>query len=151
MPQLPRPGRPSRPIRPRRPGRPGRMTGSSRALRNPGPVRIVVLGDLLLDVVLAPERPPETGTDVPGRVALVQGGSAANTARWLSRLGARSSLIAAVGRDPIGRTLVEAVRSDGVVGHISRVTGARTGRFGVLVVSGGERSFVTERGAADQL
>jgi hypothetical protein len=40
-----------------------------------------VLGDLMLDVVLAPARPLESGTDVPGRVALVQGGSAANTAR----------------------------------------------------------------------
>jgi sugar/nucleoside kinase (ribokinase family) len=110
-----------------------------------------VLGDLLLDVVLAPERSLEANTDVPGRVALVQGGSAANTARWLSRLGARSTLIAAVGRDAVGRTLVEAVRSDGVVGHISRVTGARTGRVGVLVVPGGERSFVTERAAADML
>jgi sugar/nucleoside kinase (ribokinase family) len=111
----------------------------------------VVLGDLMLDVVVTPERPPESGTDVPGRIALVQGGSAANTARWLSRLGARTSLIAAIGRDAVGRALVEAVRSDGVVTHISRVTGARTGRVGVLVVSGGERSFVTERGAADQL
>jgi sugar/nucleoside kinase (ribokinase family) len=111
----------------------------------------VVLGDLMLDVVVTPERPPESGTDVPGRIALVQGGSAANTARWLSRLGARTSLIAAIGRDSVGRALVEAVRSDGVVTHISRVTGARTGRVAVLVVSGGERSFVTERGAADQL
>ena len=41
------------------------------------PARIVVLGDLMLDVVLAPTQPLETGTDVPGRVALVQGGSAA--------------------------------------------------------------------------
>ena len=54
-----------------------------------GPARIVVLGDLMLDVVLAPARPLESGTDVPGRVALVQGGSAATTARWLGRLGAR--------------------------------------------------------------
>src|SRR5712691_4030350 len=142
MPKLPHPGRPSRPRRSPRSGRRSRGGGS---------VRIVVLGDLMLDVVVTPVRPPESGTDVPGRIALVQGGSAANTARWLSRLGARTSLIAAVGRDGVGRTLVEAVRSDGVVGHISRVTGARTGRFGVLVVSGGERSFVTERGAADQL
>jgi len=110
-----------------------------------------VLGDLLLDVVITPERPPESGTDVPGRIALVQGGSAANTARWLSRLGADSSLIAAVGRDAVGRALVDAVRSDGVTTHISRVTGARTGRVGVQIVSGGERSFITERGAADLL
>jgi sugar/nucleoside kinase (ribokinase family) len=96
----------------------------------------------MLDVVLAPSRALEPGTDVPGRVALVQGGSAANTARWLGRLGARTSLIAAVGRDSAGRALVDAVRSDRVTPRVSRVAGARTGRIGVLVEPGGERSFV---------
>jgi sugar/nucleoside kinase (ribokinase family) len=111
----------------------------------------VVLGDLMLDVVLAPDRTPETGTDVPGRVSLAQGGSAANTARWLGRLGAHVGLISAVGRDPAGRALVDAVRADRVTAHVARVAGARTGRVGVLVMPGGERSFVTERGAADRL
>src|SRR4249920_3909508 len=93
--------------RPRRPARPGRPARSSQA-------RIVVLGDLMLDVVLAPGEPLRSGTDVPGRVSLVQGGSAATTARWLGRLGARTTLIAAVGRDAAGRALVDALRSDGV-------------------------------------
>jgi sugar/nucleoside kinase (ribokinase family) len=111
----------------------------------------VVLGDLMLDVVLAPSRPLESGTDVPGRVALVQGGSAATTARWLGRLGAHSSLIAAVGRDAVGRALVEAIRSDGVTPRVSRIAGTRTGRIGVFVAPWGERSFVADRGAADLL
>ena len=105
----------------------------------------------MLDVVLAPARPLEPGTDVPGRVGLVQGGSAATTARWLGRLGARSTLVAAVGRDTAGRALVEAVRSDGVTPRVSRIAGARTGRIGVFVRPGGERSFVADRGAADLL
>ncbi len=105
----------------------------------------------MLDVVLAPGRALEHGTDVPGRVSLVQGGSAANTARWLARLGARTSLIAAVGRDAAGRALVGAVRADGVQVRVSRVAGARTGRIGVVVMPDGERSFVADRGAADQL
>lgn len=112
---------------------------------------MVVLGDLVLDVVLAPSRALEAGSDVPGRVALVQGGSAANTARWLGRLGARSSLIAAVGRDATGRALVKAIRADGVTPHVSRVAGAPTGRIGVLVAPDGERSFVQDRGAAELL
>lgn len=105
----------------------------------------------MLDVVLAPSRPLESGTDVPGRVILTQGGSAANTARWLGRLGARTSLICAVGRDPAGRALVDAVRGDGVLARVSRVASARTGRIGVIVAPGGERSFVADRGAADEL
>ena len=103
----------------------------------------------MLDVVLAPAGPLRSGTDVPGRVSLVQGGSAANTARWLGRLGARSTLIASVGRDATGRALVEALRTDGVTPRVARVAGARTGRIGVVVASGGERSFVADRAAAD--
>jgi sugar/nucleoside kinase (ribokinase family) len=105
----------------------------------------------MLDVVVIPARALESGTDVPGRVALVQGGSAANAARWLGRLGARTSLIAAVGRDAAGRALIEAVRADGVTVHASRIAGVRTGRIGVLVAPGGERSFVADRAAADLL
>ena len=111
----------------------------------------MVLGDLVVDVVLKPERSLEHGTDVPGRVSFVQGGSAATAARWLGRLGARSSLIAAIGRDAAGRALVEAIRSDGVTPRVVRVAGARTGRIGVLVTPDSERSFVTDRGAALQL
>ena len=46
---------------------------------------------------------------------------------------------------------MDAIRSDGVTPRISRVAGGRTGRIGVLVAPGGERSFVADRGAADAL
>ncbi len=105
----------------------------------------------MVDVVLAPAQPLQTGTDVPGRVALRQGGSAANTARWLGRLGARSTLICAIGRDHEGRELVSALEADGVRVRATRVPSERTGRIGVLVAPDGERSFVTDRGAADGL
>ena len=110
-----------------------------------------MLGDLVIDVVLAPARPLERGTDVPGLVRLRQGGSATTTARWLGRLGARSSLVCAIGRDAIGRALVAAVTGDGVQVRAVRVSGAPTGRIGVLVEPGGERSFVQDRGAALRL
>lgn len=122
------------------------------ARRRSASLRVAVLGDLVLDVVLAPALDLEPGTDVPGVVSLRQGGSAATTARWLARLGARTSLICAVGRDPVGRALVARVRADGVRVHAERVAGVRTGRIGVLVEAGtGERSFVADRGAADRL
>src|SRR4051812_45322725 len=101
--------------------------------------------------MLLPDRDLERGTDVPGKVRLRQGGSATTTARWLGRLGARSSLVCAIGRDSIGRALVAAVSHDGVQVHAVRVAGAATGRIGVLVEPGGERSFVQDRGAALRL
>ena len=105
----------------------------------------------MLDVVFAASRAIERGTDVPGRVEIRQGGSAANTARWLARLGVKTQLVCAVGRDGAGRSLVQQLERDGVTVRATRVAGARTGRIGVLVVPGGERSFVADRRAADRL
>ena len=88
---------------------------------------------------------------MPGAVRLHQGGSAANTARWLARLGVRTTLICAVGRDGPGRALVAALRADGVDVRGARPAGARTARIGMVVDADGERSFVADRGAADLL
>src|SRR6266576_6121531 len=109
-----------------------------RRAHQPSPPRVAVLGDLMVDVVLAPARPLEAGTDVPGRVMLRQGGSAASTARWLGRLGIRTTLVCAVGRDPEGRALTETLAGDGVRVRATRVAGERTGRIGVLVAPDGE-------------
>ncbi len=129
---------------------PNPLSRRPRRRRRPG-IRAIVVGDLTLDVVLAPNRLLEQGTDVPGVVRLRQGGSAATTARWFARLGAQSQLVCAVGRDGPGRALVEALRGDGVVVRAARVAGIPTGRIGVLVAPDGERSFVADRGAADRL
>src|SRR3989442_446729 len=125
-----------------RSGQSGRVGAWRRAT---GP-KVVVLGDLVLDVVLKPERPLAHGTDVPGRVVLRAGGSAATTARWLARLGLRSTLICSVGRDAPGRALVATLRRDGVTPRVVRVGGRPTARIAVLVDPAGERSFVTDRG-----
>ena len=98
-----------RPLRPRRPGRPSgpRRRGRPRRTEDRRPRRPRSRRRRGTD------RRDRLGTDVVGRVSLVQGGSAATTARWLARLGARSSLIAAVGRDGAGRALVKTLESAG--------------------------------------
>ncbi len=121
------------------------MTGPSRK------PRVLVVGDLVLDVVLAAARPVESGTDVPGRVEIRQGGSAATTARWLARLGIDAQLACSIGRDGAGRSLVLQLERDGVTVHARRIAGSRTGRIGVLVAPGGERSFIQDRRAAELL
>lgn len=98
--------------------------------------------------MLVPSVEIESATDVPGRVEIRQGGSAANVARWLARLGVRAQLICAIGRDGAGRSLVAQLERDRVTVRAIRVTGQRTGRIGVVVAPGGERSFVQDRRAA---
>lgn len=113
--------------------------------------RVLVLGDLVLDVVLRASAPIESGTDVPGRVEIRQGGSAANVARWLARLSVKAQLVCAIGRDGAGRSLVAQLRRDDVTVRAIRVAGHRTGRIGVLVAPSGERSFVADRRAATRM
>ena len=110
-------------------------------------LRAIVLGDLVLDVVLLPDGPLRQGTDVAGRVAFRQGGSAATTARWLARRGIATVLVTAVGGDGLGTALVEMLVRQGVEVRATRVHNASTGRLGVLVGADGERSFVADRGA----
>lgn len=123
-----------------------RASGAGRRAR----WRLVFLGDLALDVVLGPNAPLARGSDVPGSVGFRVGGSAANAARWAARLGARAAFVGAVGRDAWSHRLVAALKADRVTVRLVRVPG-RSARIGVVVMPGGERSFVADRAAADQL
>ena len=114
------------------------------------PPRLVALGDLLLDVVITPERPIERGTDVPGRLAFRRGGSAATTSAAFARLGGRAALITSLGDDAWAGRLMTSLKRDGVKLHATRRAGA-SGRLAALIDERGERSFVTQRGAADAL
>jgi len=109
-----------------------------------------VLGDLILDIAAQLARPVVEGSDTPGVIRFRQGGSAANTARRLARLGVRTTFIGAVGRDRWAGPLTDALRGDGVRVRVTRVAGP-TARLVALVAPDGERSFVTDRAAADGL
>jgi sugar/nucleoside kinase (ribokinase family) len=111
---------------------------------------LATVGDLLLDIVVASHERLERGTDVAGIVQFRQGGSAANVARAFSRLGGRATFIGCVGADVWGRRLTSSLRVDGVRVHTVTKAGP-TGRLVAVVEHGGERSFITERAAADAL
>lgn len=131
------------PTRPR--PAPGATSASGRDV-----VHVAVLGDLIVDVAARVEGPILTGSDTPGTIRFRQGGSAANTARWLVRAGARATFIGAVGRDDWGGPLTAALAADGVIVHAPRMDGP-TARLVALITPDGERSFVTDRGAAMRL
>jgi sugar/nucleoside kinase (ribokinase family) len=111
---------------------------------------LATVGDLVLDIVVAAGAQVDTGTDVPGTIRFRAGGSAANTARVFAGLGGEGAFIGAVGDDIWGRRLLAALRADGVRVRAVTVTGA-TARLVAIIGPGGERSFVTERAAADML
>lgn len=114
----------------------------------PAPL-ICSIGDLIADVVVRLDRDPRRGTDTPARIERVRGGSAANVCAAVVAGGGQARFIGQVGNDAEGANLKESLLASGVEGHItSRGT---TGAIVVLVDASGERSFLTDRGAAVHL
>ena len=110
----------------------------------------MTLGDLILDVVASATGPLAEGSDRSGRIVFRQGGSAANAARWVAASGAEAVFVGAIGRDDWGGRLDAALRGAGVIPHLI-VKRAATARIVAIVLPDGERTFVTDRGAADLL
>lgn len=119
----------------------------SRGARRP---RLVSLGDLVLDIVVRPEGALVRGSDVPGQIGFRAGGAAANACRAFVALGGRATFIGALGDDLLGRRLAASLRRDGVTLRVVPVS-QPTARLVALLDPLGERSFVTQRGAADRL
>jgi ribokinase len=108
--------------------------------------RIIAVGDLVTDVVAVLAGPLARGSDTPARIQATGGGQAANTAAWLAWTGVPVTLVAAVGRDDAGDTLVAEMVDAGVDCAVVRRPDAPTGSILVLV-EGGERTMVTDRRA----
>ncbi|MDQ4005143.1 MAG: carbohydrate kinase family protein [Actinomycetota bacterium] len=106
---------------------------------------VVVVGDVMLDVAVASPQLARGG-DVHGTVRVRPGGSAANAAVWAAWAGASVRLYGRVGDDEPGAVLELALRKRGVEVSLARGPGERTGTM-LIVVEGGERSMVADRGA----
>ena len=109
---------------------------------------LVVIGDLVADLIVLGATGLERGTDNPAQVRLTRGGSAANVAVAAApRHPVR--FIGRVGDDTLGRALVDELDAAGVQARVQR--GGRTGAIVVLVDADGERTMITDRGAAADL
>jgi ribokinase len=105
------------------------------------------LGDLMVDVVARLFGPLAEGSDSPAVISYVGGGSAANTAAWLTRVGESTTFIGAIGDDPAGQSQLESLHRLGVDVRF-RVDRTRpTGTCVVLVAPTGERTMVPDPGA----
>ena len=59
--------------------------------------RILVIGDLMMDVIVRPEGPMAKGSDRRAKIAFEPGGSSANQAAWLAFFGVAVDFVARVG------------------------------------------------------
>lgn len=108
---------------------------------------ILVVGDLVADVRVAPCGRLSPAAEVPGSITLHGGGSAANQAAWLAAQGHAVRFVGRVGLDPLGEWLVAELRAAGVEVHAARDPVRPTGAVCVLVEPGGERALVTSPAA----
>jgi sugar/nucleoside kinase (ribokinase family) len=110
-------------------------------------MRVVSLGDLVLDVVVRMDAPIATAADTPSRTALSAGGQGANVAAWCASLGAEARWLGKRGDDPAGRLVSERLASLGV-DLTGPVEPDCTGVIVSLVDVAGERSMFPDRGVA---
>jgi ribokinase len=111
-------------------------------------VRVVVVGSVNADLVVAVDSLPGPGETVAGgRFARWGGGKGANQAVAAARLGAPVALVGAVGEDPFGDDALRELTSEGVdVSAVARVD-APTGVALIVVDSSGENQIAVASGA----
>jgi ribokinase len=111
-------------------------------------MRVVSLGDLILDVVVALDGPLVPGDDRGATTRVGAGGQGANVAAWSAALGAEARYVGKRGADAAGELAARELELHGV-----ELAGPIAGRGGVVVsiAAGGERSMASDRGSATDL
>lgn len=110
---------------------------------------IIVVGDVNADLSAALERFPREGGDAAvASLSWSSGGSAANAATALARLGLPARLLARVGADPAAEVGLRAARAAGADLSALQIDPAvATGLCYAAVSPGGDRTFFSFRGA----
>jgi ribokinase len=113
-------------------------------------LRIVCLGDLLLDVIVRLEEPLTPGADAIAVTHAGAGGQAANVAAWVAELGADARFVCKRANDAAGRLVDEQIRERGVE-LVGPVVDGRTGVVVSVVGPDGDRTMASDRGIAPDL
>lgn len=110
--------------------------------------RVIALGDANVDLIASAESLPARGEEILIRnLEMHAGGSAANLAVAVSRLGVRSGFIGKVGDDLFGHFLIKHFRREGVnISQLRISDEAPTGLVFCIITNDGERTMFTSRG-----
>lgn len=106
--------------------------------------KILGIGDAMVDLsTYAAQLPPRGGNIWSTAVRLSPGGTTANVAAGIARLGLNSSFIGCVGDDPYGRYTLDEFKRIGVdTCHVQPRPGAFTGIVLAIIDETGERTFI---------
>ncbi len=109
--------------------------------------KVLCLGDIMLDVTAVVGAPINQGVETRAVISTQGGGAAANVASWLAVSGTPAHLIARVGDDAAGTTVLAELDKYGVEHSQTIIPGANTGVVVVLVDALGERTMFPDSGA----
>jgi sugar/nucleoside kinase (ribokinase family) len=122
----------------------------SRGQPGPTPCKVVLLGDLMIDVICRPSEEPILDEEVEGDIAVEPGGQAFVVAAWLVRQGCRAVAIGALSGSPSGRLIKTLAEGYGVT--IAGPTVPKLQGTVVLISrADGTSSKITHVGAASML
>ncbi|WP_129671199.1 carbohydrate kinase family protein [Candidatus Chloroploca sp. Khr17] len=110
---------------------------------------VLVLGDINADLsFIVPSFPNEGGDISAQRLRWHSGGTGLNSAIAFSRLGAQVALLGRIGDDPAAEVVQATARKAGLdLRWVQTDSEVATGLCGVIVSPGGQRTFVSFRGA----
>lgn len=115
-------------------------------------VGVIVVGSVNLDYTVTVDRHPRPGeTVLGGDTVTAPGGKGGNTAVAAARIGAGVALLGAVGTDPAGGLLLDALSAAGVDTALVRRADGPSGAAYITVDPGGENAIVVSPGANAQV
>jgi ribokinase len=109
--------------------------------------KVLCVGDIMLDVTAVVGASIKQGVETRAQISTQGGGAAANVASWLAVSGTPAQVIARVGDDAAGQTVLTELDKYGVSHSETIVPGANTGVVIVLVDALGERTMFPDSGA----
>ena len=108
--------------------------------------RVIVVGDVMLDVIAKPLARVASTSDTPASVHVGRGGAAANMAAALAESGHEVVFVGACGDDPARAIFTDALAREGVDVRL-QVTSGVTGTVVAVVADDAQRAMLTDRGA----
>ncbi|MCX8182015.1 MAG: carbohydrate kinase family protein [Candidatus Methanomethyliaceae archaeon] len=113
---------------------------------------VLSAGNINIDLSFLINKLPDLDGEETADLEIFHGGSAANFAVGVSRLGLKAGILGCVGDDEFGREAICELKKAGVVTDFVRVSkGKRTGTVCVLVDKSGGRRMLAYRGANVEL
>ena len=110
---------------------------------------VLVVGDVIEDILVSPSGAIRPDTDTNASIQVSNGGSAANFACWLASEGVEVNFVGRVAASDL-ESHSKDLKSHGVTPHLQADQDLATGRI-VVLVEGEQRSFLTDRGANQNL